>query len=263
MHSTDSARLNSARPDSARPGAFRAARQRWLETARHAGHATAATQLLRTLWEFARDSTPQRRKSRFGDADYDWDKRVNTTSGAVGWRDRLLGIFHSEYQPTDPYFFGEMMEALQQAHVDLGSFTFIDIGSGKGRVLLMASDYPFRRIMGVELIPALHRIALENLGKYHSETQRCFALESLCCDATEFDFPAEPLLIYLFHSLPEAPLRQMISRLGKSLLAHSRPAIVMYHNPVLEHVLSESSWLKKIGATSQSAIYAADWDAAN
>jgi SAM-dependent methyltransferase len=240
-----------------RPGVFRAAQQRWRETARHAGHVEAARQLVRALWEFARDSTPQRRRLRFGDADYDWDKRVNTTSGAVGWRERLLGVFHSEYQPTDPYFFHEMMEALLQLQHDLSAFTFIDIGSGKGRVLLMASDYAFRRIVGVELMPALHRIALENLAKYHSETQRCFALESVCCDATDFAFPREPLLIYIFHSLPEAPLRVLISRLEHSLREHPRAVFVMYHNPVLEHVLAECSWLAKVGGTSQSAIYAA------
>ncbi|MGA8430180.1 MAG: class I SAM-dependent methyltransferase [Candidatus Sulfotelmatobacter sp.] len=248
--------MNSTVP--ARPGIFRAARQRWRETARHGGHAEAARQLIAALRDFIRDSMPERRKARFGDADYDWDKRVNTTSGAVGWRDRLLGVFHSEYQPTDPYFFREMMKALQRdAHIDLSDFTFIDIGSGKGRVLLMASDYPFRRIVGVELLPALHRIALENLGKYRSEEQGCFALESVCCDATEFSFPAEPLLVYLFHSLPEASLRQMISRLGTSLRETPRPAFVMYHNPVLEHTLAECSWLAKIGGTSQCAIYAA------
>jgi SAM-dependent methyltransferase len=248
--------MNSTVP--ARPGIFRAARQRWRETARHSGHAEAARQLLSALRDFIHDSMPERRKSRFGDADYDWDKRVNTTSGAVGWRDRLLGVFHSEYQPTDPYFFREMMEALQRdAHIDLSHFTFIDIGSGKGRVLLMASDYPFRRIVGVELLPALHQIALENLRKYRNKEQRCFALESICCDATEFSFPAQPLLVYLFHSLPEASLRQMISRLETSLQETPRPTFVMYHNPVLEHALAERSWLAKIGGTSQCAIYAA------
>lgn len=249
----------------ARPGVWRAAQQRWRETASHAGHKQAARQFFQALWEFARDSTPERRKLRYGDADYDWDKRVNTTSAAVGWRDRLLGMFHSEYQPTDPYFFREMMMALQRdaglcsdlAPFDPSHFSFIDIGSGKGRVLLMAADYPFRRILGLELIPSLHRIAVENLAKYHSERQRCFALESVCCDATEFAFPEEPLVIYIFHSLPEAPLRKMMSRLERSLEEHSRPALVMYHNPVLEHVLAECGWLRKIGGTHQCAIYAA------
>ncbi len=114
----------------------------------------ATRQLLAALWEFVRDSTPERLRQRYGDADYDWEHRVNTTSAAVGWRDRLLGVFHSPYQPTESALFHEMLDALsQQSHSDFHDFVFIDLGSGKGRTLLMASDYPFRRIVGVELLP--------------------------------------------------------------------------------------------------------------
>jgi len=56
-----------------------------------------------------------------------------------------------------------MLEALRQQAGDFHDFIFIDLGSGKGRTLLMASDYPFRRIVGVELLLALHQIAQENL----------------------------------------------------------------------------------------------------
>ena len=90
-----------------------------------------------SLWEYARDSTPERLRQRFGDADYDWDYRVNTTSGAVGWRDRLLGMFHSAYQPTEPAAFHEMLDAVQQAPgpgqttLNFRDSTFIDLGSGR------------------------------------------------------------------------------------------------------------------------------------
>ncbi len=97
------------------------------------------------VWEFVRESTPAQRRSRYGDAEYDWDHRVDTTSATVGWRERLLGHFHSPYQPTEPALFAEMMAGLK---IDFQRFTFIDMGSGKGRVLLMAANYPFRRILG-------------------------------------------------------------------------------------------------------------------
>src|SRR5271166_6630819 len=111
-------------------------------------------------WEFARDSLPSRRRQRYGDVDYDWDHRVDTTSATVGWRDRLLGLLNSPYQPTDPALFHEMLESL---NIDCREFVFVDIGSGKGRVLLMAADYPFQRVIGVELLPELHRVAQANL----------------------------------------------------------------------------------------------------
>jgi hypothetical protein len=91
---------------------FPALRRWWREQSQSKGVRGASSLLLRELWDFLRDSTPSRRRSRYGDMDYDWDHRVNTTSGTVGWRERLLGIFHSAYQPTEPAAFREMMAAL-------------------------------------------------------------------------------------------------------------------------------------------------------
>jgi len=244
-----------------RVGLSRSAWQWWNDIARREGRLAATRQLLSALWEFVRDSTPERRRQRYGDADYDWEHRVNTTSAAVSWRDRLLGVFHSPYQPTESALFHEMLEALrEQSHLDFHDFVFLDLGSGKGRTLLMASDYPFRRIVGVELLPALHQAALENLRKYRSESQKCFALESICADATEFPLPAEQIVLYLFNPFPEAGLRRTIANLRQSLREHPRTVYVLYHNPLLEHVVGESAELQKLHATHQYALYRAVGD---
>ena len=151
----------------------------WQDQAALNGFFFTLQQFVSTLWAFARESTPSRRRQRYGDVDYDWDFRVDTTSATVGWRDRLLGHFHSPYQPTEPTLFREMIENLMQVtpKINLPEFTFIDIGSGKGRALLMASQYPFRRILGIELLPELHRVAKENISKYKSDSQQCFAID--------------------------------------------------------------------------------------
>jgi hypothetical protein len=209
--------------------------------------------LVGKLWEFARDSTPARRRERYGDIDYDWDHRVDTTSATVTWTDRLRGLFHSPYQPTEPALFREMVLSLQ---VDFSQSTFIDIGSGKGRTLLMASDFPFRRILGVELLPGLHRIAKNNVLKYKSDSQKCRVIETVCEDATRFVFPTEAMVLYLFNPLPEAGLVRVISNLEQSLEQYQRPVQVLYHNPLLERVLAESKRFKKILGTHQYSVYA-------
>jgi SAM-dependent methyltransferase len=238
------------------PPLLRAARQWWSDIAAREGRTVASSRLLAAIWEFLRDSTPARRRQRYGDADYDWDHHVNTTSGAVSWRDRLLGAFNSPYQPTEPVLFHEMLDALQrQANLDFREFTFIDLGSGKGRTLLLATDYPFRRVVGVELLPALHQIAQENLQKYSSESQKCFALESICADATAFLFPAEPTVLYLFNPFPEPGLQRTLANLEQSLRQNPRPVYVLYHNPLLEHVLRESAAFTKVGGTHQYSVY--------
>jgi SAM-dependent methyltransferase len=248
--------MNSASV-SPRIGLSRSAWRWWNDLAAREGRVIATRKLLSALAEFVRDSTPERRRQRYGDADYDWDHRVNTTGAAVGWRDRLLGVFHSPYQPTESALFQEMIEALREhAGIDFSEFIFIDLGSGKGRTLLMASDYPFRRIVGVELLPALHEIAKQNLSGYHNESQKCFTMESVCGDAAEFLFPVEPTVLYLFNPFPEAGMRRVIGNLERSLREHPRAVFVLYHNPLLERVLSESAALKKIGGTHQYAVYA-------
>ena len=203
---------------------------------------------------FCGSPLPAQRRRRYGDAEYDWDHRVNTTSATVGWRERLLGQFHSGYQPTEPALFKEMMASLK---INFQEFTFIDMGSGKGRVLLMAADYPFRRILGVELFPALHRVAQENLNAYASDSQQCFALEAVCGDAREFIFPAEPILLYLFNSLPEAALIEVMANLDRFAAPVSPPGYLLYHNPLLEHVLANYPAFNKIGGTHQYSLFRA------
>jgi SAM-dependent methyltransferase len=216
--------------------------------------------LVTSLWSFVRDSTPERRRQRYGDMEYDWENRVNTTSGTVGWRARLLGTLHSPYQPTEPSLFREMMAGLP---IRFEQFSFVDLGSGKGRTLLMAADYPFRRIVGVELITELHHAAEENILAYHASTQRCLQIETVHGDARDFELPREPLLIYLFNPLPERALSEVLQRLEKSLAQWPRPVWVVYHNSLLEPILAATAGLTKMDATTQFAVYASHEAAAS
>jgi SAM-dependent methyltransferase len=224
----------------------------WQDRRAREGFLPALLALSSELWNFLCDSAPARERQRYGDVGYDWDRRVNTTSAAVGWRNRLLGVLHSPYQPTEPVLFREMIDALG---IDVSQYTFLDLGSGKGRTLLMAAEYPFRRVLGVELLPELNRIAQENIRGFTSERRHCEAVESLCGDARLFEFPLEPLVIYLFNPFLESGLAQVIRNLEQSLLVTPRPVIVLYHSPLLAKVLDASAALKKTRGTHQYAIY--------
>jgi len=81
-----------------------------------------------------------------------------------------------------------MIAALSaEARFGFCDFVFIDLGSGKGRALLMVPIILFGASWAWNL-PALNYAAQENLSKYRSESQKCFAIESICADATEFTF---------------------------------------------------------------------------
>ena len=231
-----------------------AVREWWVDSVAKRGLSATVGTFLSEIWGFLQDSTPEQQRRRYGDVEYDWDHRVDTTGATVHWRDRLLGIFHSPYQPTEPALFHEMLRALA---IDFTEFIFIDLGSGKGRTLLMAAEYPFRRIVGVELLPELSRIAYDNLQKYTSETQKCFSLESVCDDARKFEFPAEATVLYLFNPLLETGLSIVLDNLEQSLRKHPRKVFVLYHNPLLEHVLAMCGSLRKTKSTHQYSVYEA------
>ena len=204
--------------------------------------------------EFARDSLPDRKRQRFGDDGYDWNHRVDTTSANVGWRARLIGSFNSAYQPIEEEIFREMIDTLA---IDFSQFTFVDIGSGKGRALLLASEYPFRRIVGVELLPDLNRIAEENIRAFSSAREHPAPAESICADATEFIFPDVQLVVYFFHPLTEAGFRKVMANLDASLAAHPRPIHVIYANPIFEFLLASNRKFRRRCGTHQYAVYEA------
>lgn len=230
----------------------RVVRDWWREGQARAGFWRTLKVFVSEMVYFLRDSTPARQRQRYGDIDFDWEHRVDTTSATVGFRARLLGTFHSLYQATEPNTFHEMMAALP---IDFRQFTFIDLGSGKGRTLLMASAYPFAKIMGVELFPQLHRIAEKNIRDYRSDSQKCFSICTVVANAKEFVFPVEPLVLYLFNPFAESVLERVIANLESSFQQHPRPLYVVYHNPLLEPVLARSAVLKKLGDYPQYVVY--------
>jgi len=238
-------------PNDARENAIQ-----WIrETFRTRGPLNALRYYAGGLKDLLRDLTPERRKSRYGDIDFDFEHGVDTSWATLSLRTRirewLLGV---QYQASEPELFREMLDKLP---VSVENFIFVDLGSGKGRTLLMASTYPFRRTLGVELLPELDTIARRNIALYSDAGQKCFSLESRAQDAREFVFPPEPTVLYLFNPFPEDILRQVLGNLRLSLLGAPRPVYVIYHNLVHEDVFLAQSWLTEICKTHQYAIYKA------
>ncbi|MFZ1135399.1 MAG: class I SAM-dependent methyltransferase [Candidatus Korobacteraceae bacterium] len=233
----------------------------WIrDTVRARGPAGALRYYVVGGMELLRDLAPSRRRSRYGDIDYDFDHGVDTTWATIPLRTRVREwLSGGQYQPSEPALFHQIVHSLPVAP---DSFSFIDLGSGKGRTLLMASDYPFRRIVGIELLDELDIVARQNISRYHGEQQKCFLLESHSGDAREFVFPHEPIVLYLFNPFPEFVLATVLANLRNSLAEIPRPVFVVYHNLVHERVLAAaSSWLHPVYRTSQFAIYRAAVDA--
>jgi SAM-dependent methyltransferase len=110
-------------------------------------------------------------------------------------------------------------------------YTFIDIGSGKGRMLLLASEFPFRKIVGVEMRQDLHDRALENVRRFRRPRVKCSQIECRLEDATRYDFPAGKLIVYLFNPFSAEVAREVLRRLDDSVEEHPREIVLVYLYP--------------------------------
>jgi len=157
----------------------------------------------------------------------------------------------NRYEATPRAVFLKMLRSFQ---IDYRRFTFIDIGSGKGAVLLYASEFPFRRIIGVEVSAKLNQIAEANIRNYR-HNMRCKDITTLCADAVTFSLPNEPLVLYLWNPFNKEMVKEMFSRFERSLKECPRQVIVMSLNPDVVDVLDKLHWLERIGSGWNHSIY--------
>lgn len=126
---------------------------------------------------------------------------------------------------TSPKSFDFIMKSLPR---DLSDTTFIDIGSGKSRTLLLASHYPFRNIVGVEFARELVAIARRNIASYRNPGQKCRALSVVEGDAAAYPFPDTPLVVYFYNPFSKDVFDQVLANLTVSLRTRPRPCFVVY-----------------------------------
>lgn len=141
------------------------------------------------------------------------------------------------YQPSDS---DVVTGILNRLSIRWGDFTFVDYGCGKGLVLLLASHYSLKRIVGVEFAPELVAIARENVRRYAAPGRKRFDIEVVQTDATQFEPPDGPLVCYFYNPFGEPVMRRVVERIEASLRRHPREIIVVYLNPRHETLFQAS-----------------------
>jgi SAM-dependent methyltransferase len=144
------------------------------------------------------------------------------------------------------------MAALPIRHEE---FTFIDFGSGKGKVLLLASELPFKAIVGIEFSKDLHQVAQQNLARYKSPTQACTRIDCLLLDATLYEVPLGPKVCFFFNPFHEPVMAQVVRRLDASLIAAPSPTFILYYRPALQHIFRDSKCFRELRVKQEYAIY--------
>lgn len=137
-------------------------------------------------------------------------------------------IHAGAYFPTPTGLLSEVLPAL---NIQYENFAFVDLGSGKGRIVLLASEFPFREIIGVEFSPELHATAEKNVARYSGESQRSCAITLLCTDFTEFAFPLLPMVLYLYNPASEVVIRKLARNIARSVIENPRDVWIIYVTP--------------------------------
>jgi SAM-dependent methyltransferase len=155
-------------------------------------------------------------------------------------------LYNNGYFAVAPSVFHSVMQALRdRLALDYRRFSFVDLGSGKGRALLLASDYPFREIIGVELSAELDRVARANIARYTGARNRP-PVTSIQGDAAEFRWPPEPLVIYMWNAFTGPVMERVFHNLEASLAQLPRELYLVYIHPELESMLEDVPWLKRL-----------------
>lgn len=133
----------------------------------------------------------------------------------------------------------------------LERFAFVDLGSGKGRAVLLAARLPFLKVLGVELNPDLHRIAERNLRRFCApeplEPQvRADSVAVVQGDAAALEYPPMPLVVFLYNPFQAPVLRRCLYRIRRSLREQPREAWVVYVNAEEESVFSDFPELRRM-----------------
>jgi SAM-dependent methyltransferase len=188
---------------------------------------------------------------RYREWRFDRSLGVNTrNTEGPGTRARIFNGIESEarhsvtgFGPTDPAVLVELLESLPIRHED---FAFVDIGSGKGRALLIASNWPFRQILGVELSAELDAVARRNLSDRRGRPPRCQDIRTVSADATTHPLPAGPVLLFLNNPFRQEGLERFLASVESSWRASPRPIFILYLIPRLASVFEKFALFQRV-----------------
>jgi 16S rRNA G966 N2-methylase RsmD len=157
------------------------------------------------------------------------------------------------YDPSSAEWVGAQLDKLQ---IEYERFGFIDFGSGKGRVLLVAASFPFREVVGIEFSRELHEIAIENIARLPAEVIRASAIRSVYGDAASFDPPPSDLVCYFYNPFGAPVIEAVASRLAAHHKQHHHRIIIIYCDPRHPEIFRNTGEFKILEETTHAIVFA-------
>jgi SAM-dependent methyltransferase len=162
-------------------------------------------------------------------------------------------LYNTAYYGSAPSMVTAAIECWRQqltsADPSIEEWTFIDIGAGLGRAVMIASLYPFQQGIGVEMNPDLVKQARDNLAIWKRTPRACSQIDVTAADATEFLWPRSPLVIYMFNPFEKPVMERLLLSLDNALNKGSGPIHILYMHPVESAVFDVHPSAQLLAAT--------------
>ena len=171
------------------------------------------------------------RWERFNNRLYDWRHGTDTHQECYLNTQGVTDV--QALQGNDvyrPFWRREFLDAIRALDVDLTDYLFIDIGSGKGKLLLLASQFPFAGLIGVEYAPALHAIAVNNIKQFFRNKPARPDVKSVNADALTWELPDKPAVYFLYNPFDLQTTQAFFARLDAHVARTGIPTFMIYGN---------------------------------
>jgi SAM-dependent methyltransferase len=176
------------------------------------------------------------------------------TSGLIAGRNLKCGSradrHNTAYFGVAPSVFHEMIALWRRSKPagTIDQFTFVDVGAGMGRAVLLASEFPFRSVIGVELNPRLARIARKNVAHWKAAGLARAPVRVVCRDAVEFKIPPGPCVAFMFNPFGGPIMRRLLKTWSQTLARREDQLDILYVNNEQETVLRRQPGLVRLFA---------------
>ena len=158
--------------------------------------------------------------------------------------------FATHYEPTPV---AEAEQLLDASPLPPESATFVDLGAGMARVVLLAARRPFRRVIGVEISPALVEIARENLAAVRDARRVVHDVKIVRADAAAYPFPRGDLVVFLYNPFRAEILEGVLANLLAS--AARRNVVLLYHTPIERETIDATEAFELIDDLGFGLVY--------
>jgi SAM-dependent methyltransferase len=156
------------------------------------------------------------------------------------------------YEPTRVWLFEEVFSSISVNYKD---YIMVDIGSGKGRVLILASKFPFKKIIGVEISKHLHEIATKNIATYSNTPKKCNDIRSFHLNAVYYNIPDENIIMFLYNPFDDFFLHKLLDKIEKHHQSSGKRIIIIYINPVHRETIEQYTFLEPFKYNKRYIIY--------